>query len=214
MLSIIAATLAATLSAPAHAATGTWGEKRPDFTPAKRSSESNAGTPLLDNDILLGVKGGFQNTFYTDVSREQGKDTPLTNGLGYATGAAFLWKLGWSRLEIDLFLDSRKQGDRSPVPYVGVPVLLKFAPTENRKLTWNLGAGGQVDTAIGGSGTRRNVLAAFALASDLMVDIGGPFLTIETRFLFGMTTYDQLTTGGRPRDFDFLLGIMLPIDRE
>jgi hypothetical protein len=214
MLAILAAVLAASITPPASAASGTWGEKRPDFTPSKKEAGSNAGSPLLDNDILLGMKGGLQNTFYTNISLEQGKDSPLTSGLGYVTGAAFLWKLGWPRLEIDLFLHSRKQGDRSPVPYVGVPVLFKFSPAENRNLTWDLGAGGQIDTAIGGSGSRRNVLAAFALASDLLIDIGGPYLSIETRFLFGMTTYDQFTTGGRPNDFDMIFGVLFPIDRD
>src|SRR5262249_49066918 len=106
-----------------------------------------------------------------------------------------------------------KQGDRDPVAYVGVPALIKFSPAENDVLSWQLGAGFQFDFAISGGGTRRNVLVGMPLVTGLLFDLGAFYLDLDVRYVWGLTTYDGGTTGGRPRDFDMLFGVMFPIDR-
>jgi hypothetical protein len=133
--------------------------------------------------------------------------------MGYAMGGVVYWNVGWPRLEFNAFVDSRKQGDRDAIPYVGLPVLVKFSPAENSLLSWEVGAGVQTDLALSGAGTRRNVLVGVPLATDLLINLG-VYLNFEIRYVLGLTTYDGGTTGGRPRDLDVLFGLMFPIDRD
>ncbi|MBI3554744.1 MAG: hypothetical protein HY074_00610 [Deltaproteobacteria bacterium] len=214
----IAITVALTTSQLAFA--DSWGEKRPDFNPKfsknhKKAKPIPAGSPLEVNDILLGIKGGVQFNSYTGVNVD-GASHEVSNGTGYLVGGAFYWNVGLPRLEFDVLVNTRKSGYRDTVPYIGFPALVKFNISQNKMMTWEAGTGIQTDVAIGGGSTRRGVLLGLPVATDLLVDFAdiGVHVCFELRYIFGMTTYDTNTTGGRPRDFDMMIGLMLPIDRD
>jgi hypothetical protein len=208
---------------PASAYVSTWGDKRVDFTKKKPATPKEpAGPPddrpgpLLHNDILLGFKLGFQHTTFTDVRRLDA-DFPLTPGRSYLIGGALYWNLGKPRLELDLLLHGRKQGDRSPVPNIGMPVLAKFALLQKGRWCWQAGGGLQADFAIGGSGSKRNVLFGVPLSTDFLYELSrrtGALAVLEARFNLGLTSFDAAAAGGRPRDFTLIAGLLFPIDRE
>ena len=195
-----------------------WSEKRPDFNPKfsknhKKPKPIAEGSPLETNDILLGIKGGVQFNSYTGETVD-GASHEVSNGTGYLVGGAFYWNVGLPRLEFDVLVNTRKSGYRDTVPYIGFPALVKFNISQNRKMTWQAGTGIQTDVAIGGGSTRRGVLLGLPVETDLLVDFNGLHVVFELRYIFGMTTYDTNTTGGRPRDLDMMVGFMMPIDRE
>jgi hypothetical protein len=138
----------------------------------------------------------------------------VQTGPGYFAGAEFFWNLGLPRLEAEIAVHDRKQGVRQPVVYVGFPVLAKLRIAENSRVSWNAGAGLQIDLAVSGAGSTRNVAIGLPVATNLLVRLdSGPYLDFEFRYNFGLQTYDVGTTGGRPRDIDLLVGFLFPIDR-
>ncbi|MBI3542167.1 MAG: hypothetical protein HY075_02690 [Deltaproteobacteria bacterium] len=214
--------LAVALLGGAAARADSWREKRPNFNPnlAKRKSGKKdavtpPGSPLDPNDILIGFKAGVEFTSYTDVLKD-GQSKPLPNGTGYVAGGAVLWNVGFARLEGDVLLLARQQGSRDPVNYIALPFLIKYCAFENKRATFHAGLGFQIDLALDGAGSRRNVLFGLPLAVETLIDPGDglPFhISIEMRYVFGMQTFDMNTTGGRPRDFNIIAGLMFPIDR-
>ena len=208
------------LALPAHAWVKTWGDKPVDFSKKKPETPAAPATPadnrpgpLVEGDILLGFKLGLQHTTFTDV-REFNKDFPQTPGRSYAIAATMLWKLGKPRLELGLLFHGRKLGDRAPVPNIGLPVLVKFAFVQKGPFAWQGGGGTQIDFAVGGSGSKRNVLFGIPLATDVLYELSPSVLaTAEARFNFGLSSFDAATAGGRPRDFQLMAGLLFPIDR-
>ena len=180
--------------------------QRPPNPPTRSSNDGwSARTTLLDNDILVGAKAGAQFTDYSNSN---------LSGVGYAAGGALVWNVGLPKLEANVFVHDREQGSRIPFVYVGFPVLARFCLTQNRRIAWNAGAGVQIDLAVSGASTRRNVAVGLPFSTDFLIRLDqGPYIDLEFRYVYGLESYEGPELPPRPRDIDIMIGLLFPIDR-
>lgn len=163
-----------------------------------------------EQEIHLGAKIGPQLTQYSPVRLAGAPDSstveiqPAVEFLGGLT-IKFVYSYFW--MELDVFWNQRAWPNIDDNFFgISTPIYLKFPLELGAGVSVALGAGYQPDFLLYGPIGHRGVLSGFGGSFTASWDLQRWILELELRYNYVVTPLTDAFVGGRPRDFQVLMG--------